>query len=337
MNAPWVRHIYIVTSGQVPHWLNTDNPRVTVVPHEAIWQDTSFLPSFSSPSIESQLHRIPGLSEMFVYLNDDVMFGRPLTPDDFYTQSKGQKVFLSWPVPNCADGCPDSWLGDGFCDLSCNKSACEFDGGDCVNGTSQRYGGNSYWNNGGGGAAWQWNRGGGANAMSHCHMGCPDSWIGDKVCDHSCNSKDCGFDAGDCGTDKIKTDVAAYYPTYNTTVLDSPLDQPALYFNLTNLFTGKITEASHDNPSVVRTAVITLKHNILTLILHPLSGYRGKLETERTDACEAVRKTMRADEDDAVKELADAAVDAAMAEVEGLDAGGRFAFGSGFGGRRRQP
>jgi len=169
VNAPWVRHIYIVTSGQVPHWLNTDNPRVTVVPHEAIWQDTSFLPSFSSPSIESQLHRIPGLSEMFVYLNDDVMFGRPLTPDDFYTQSKGQKVFLSWPVPNCADGCPDSWLGDCFCDLSCNKSACEFDGGDCVNGTSQRYGGNSYWNNGGGGAAWQWNRGGGANAMSHCH------------------------------------------------------------------------------------------------------------------------------------------------------------------------
>ena len=32
--APWVRHIFIVTNGQIPHWLNLDNNRVTIVTHE---------------------------------------------------------------------------------------------------------------------------------------------------------------------------------------------------------------------------------------------------------------------------------------------------------------
>ena len=32
--APWVRHIYIVTNGQLPYWLNLENPRVTIVTHE---------------------------------------------------------------------------------------------------------------------------------------------------------------------------------------------------------------------------------------------------------------------------------------------------------------
>lgn len=32
--APWVRHIFIVTNGQIPHWLDLENPRVTIVTHE---------------------------------------------------------------------------------------------------------------------------------------------------------------------------------------------------------------------------------------------------------------------------------------------------------------
>jgi len=34
--------------------------------------------------------------------------------------------------PDCADGCPAYWLGDGFCDNACLNSACNFDGGDCA-------------------------------------------------------------------------------------------------------------------------------------------------------------------------------------------------------------
>ena len=51
--------------------------------------------------------------------------------DDFYTRSRGFKVYLSWEVPNCADGCADIFLNDGVCDRVCNVSSCGFDMGDC--------------------------------------------------------------------------------------------------------------------------------------------------------------------------------------------------------------
>jgi len=57
-----------------------------------IFPNTSHLPTFSSPAIESHLHRIPGLSQKFIYMNDDVMFGKEVWPDDFYTYSDGYKV-----------------------------------------------------------------------------------------------------------------------------------------------------------------------------------------------------------------------------------------------------
>ena len=59
---------------------------------QELFPNKSHLPTFSSPAIESHLHRIPGLSDKFIYLNDDVMFGRDVWPDDFYTHSNGQKV-----------------------------------------------------------------------------------------------------------------------------------------------------------------------------------------------------------------------------------------------------
>ena len=32
--APWVRHVFIVTNGQIPSWLNLASPRVTLVTHQ---------------------------------------------------------------------------------------------------------------------------------------------------------------------------------------------------------------------------------------------------------------------------------------------------------------
>ena len=65
--APWIRHVFIVTNGQIPYWLDSD--RVTIITHNDIYPDKSHLPTFSSPSIETHLHRIPNLSERFIYLN----------------------------------------------------------------------------------------------------------------------------------------------------------------------------------------------------------------------------------------------------------------------------
>ncbi|WIM95460.1 stealth family protein [Actinoplanes oblitus] len=93
--APWVRHVYLVTDDQTPAWLNRCHPRLTVVSHREIFGDSGRLPTFNSQAIESKLHRIPGLAEHFLYLNDDVILGRPVTPDLFFTAGGLTKFFPS--------------------------------------------------------------------------------------------------------------------------------------------------------------------------------------------------------------------------------------------------
>lgn len=104
--APWVHRIFIVTNGQIPLWLDTNNPKIKIITHKEIFPDPSVLPTFSSPSIEMNLHRIPGLSEYFVYFNDDVFLGSPVFPYDFLSLEKGPLVYTSWDVPSCSEGCP---------------------------------------------------------------------------------------------------------------------------------------------------------------------------------------------------------------------------------------
>lgn len=94
-HAPWVNHIWIVTAGQVPEWLDTDHPQVTVVSHREIWSAAGTLPTFNSHAIEAHLHRIEGLAEHFVYFNDDVFLGRDITPETFFEANGIQHVFQS--------------------------------------------------------------------------------------------------------------------------------------------------------------------------------------------------------------------------------------------------
>src|SRR5690625_142718 len=82
--APWVRRVHVVTAGQVPDWLDADHPRLQLVDHRDIFTDPEVLPVFNSHAIESQLHHIPGLAERYLYLNDDVFFGRPVSPSLFF-------------------------------------------------------------------------------------------------------------------------------------------------------------------------------------------------------------------------------------------------------------
>ncbi|GIF36227.1 stealth family protein [Actinoplanes xinjiangensis] len=93
--APWVRRVFLVTDDQTPAWLDRAHPRLTVVSHREIFGDTGRLPTFNSQAIESRLHRIPGLAEHFLYLNDDVILGRPVTPEMFFTPGGLTKFFAS--------------------------------------------------------------------------------------------------------------------------------------------------------------------------------------------------------------------------------------------------
>ena len=170
-----------------------------MVNHDEIFADASHLPSFSSPAIESNLHRIPGLSRRFIYFNDDVMLGAPTYPEDFHSPSTGQKVYLSWEVPKCNQGCADSWIGDGQCDLACNVSQCLWDLNDCENTTSttSSQGGRNSWSRRSG------NSHSARTGSFYCASGCSFTWVGDKVCDNKCENVECGWDGGDCGMDLI--------------------------------------------------------------------------------------------------------------------------------------
>jgi hypothetical protein len=95
MFAPWVNHIYIVTGfGQVPKWLNTKHPKITIVPHEQI-MPADALPTFNATAIEMCIPNIPGLSEYFLLMNDDMFFNRPLNPDFFYDKYGRTRVLYS--------------------------------------------------------------------------------------------------------------------------------------------------------------------------------------------------------------------------------------------------
>lgn len=86
MYAPWVRRIFIATDSPTPEWL-ADHPKVTIVRSEEFFADPSVLPTHNSHAVEAQLHRIPGLAEHFLYSNDDMFFGRPVTPELFFSGS----------------------------------------------------------------------------------------------------------------------------------------------------------------------------------------------------------------------------------------------------------
>ena len=82
-NAPWVRRVFLVTDGQIPDWLNMDNPKIEIVDHKQII-DGEYLPTFNSNVIDWNLHKIPNLSENFVYFNDDMFLVKKTTPEDFF-------------------------------------------------------------------------------------------------------------------------------------------------------------------------------------------------------------------------------------------------------------
>ncbi|MFE1952369.1 stealth family protein [Streptomyces sp. NPDC059524] len=84
MYAPFLRNVYIVTDGQTPSWLDTSVPGIKVVDHKDVFRSADALPVFNSHAIGTQLHHIEGLSEQYLYFNDDVFLGRPVTAGHFF-------------------------------------------------------------------------------------------------------------------------------------------------------------------------------------------------------------------------------------------------------------
>lgn len=81
--TPWVNKIHFITCGHIPEWLNLNHPQLHFVKHED-YIPTEYLPTFNSHTIEHNFHRIPDLSEQFVYFNDDMHILSPMNESDFF-------------------------------------------------------------------------------------------------------------------------------------------------------------------------------------------------------------------------------------------------------------
>lgn len=95
--APWVHKIFFVTCGHLPEWLDTKNPKLEVTEHKS-YIPKEFLPTFNSHTIELNFHRIKGLSEQFVYFNDDFFIINNTRQEDFFVKGLPKDMLALQPV-----------------------------------------------------------------------------------------------------------------------------------------------------------------------------------------------------------------------------------------------
>lgn len=82
-NLPHHRYIYLVvqSKSQVPDWI-TDKS-IKVITHSQFIPN-EFLPTFNCNTIEMFMHRIPNLSEYFVYFNDDTILNKRIKREELF-------------------------------------------------------------------------------------------------------------------------------------------------------------------------------------------------------------------------------------------------------------
>lgn len=81
--APWVNNVFFITCGHLPKWININHPKLKVVKHSD-FIPTEYLPTFSSNVIELYFHKIDGLSDKFVFFNDDFFLLDYVRPERFF-------------------------------------------------------------------------------------------------------------------------------------------------------------------------------------------------------------------------------------------------------------
>ena len=94
--VPFCRHIYIVTDGQQPQWIDDFvqdgicvTGKIRIVDHREIFTGyEQYLPTFNTRSIETMLWNIQGVSDYFFYLNDDFFFNTPAQLEDILLNEK---------------------------------------------------------------------------------------------------------------------------------------------------------------------------------------------------------------------------------------------------------
>lgn len=94
-NLPWINHIFIITDNQVPDWLNTDNPKISIIDHTEIFPKEA-LPVFNSNALEARIPYIPELSEHFLFANDDCYVRVPLEKRFFFNEVGDPRIYVKY-------------------------------------------------------------------------------------------------------------------------------------------------------------------------------------------------------------------------------------------------
>ena len=91
--APFVRKIFIVTDNQVPNFKKIERiipkNKIKIIDHKEIFEGLEdHLPTFNIRSIDAVLHRIKGLSEKYIYFNDDMFLIKETKINDWFSEDK---------------------------------------------------------------------------------------------------------------------------------------------------------------------------------------------------------------------------------------------------------
>ena len=90
-----VNNVYLVVEcpSQVPQWIDTDVVKI-IYHHDIIPKE--LLPVYNSTTIEIFLHRIPGLLNRYIYLNDDVIINKTLKFTDLFDGDRPKTNILGY-------------------------------------------------------------------------------------------------------------------------------------------------------------------------------------------------------------------------------------------------
>ncbi|MFU2047866.1 Stealth CR1 domain-containing protein [Avibacterium gallinarum] len=115
-NCSWYNNIFLITEGHYPKWLNVKHHKIRLISHEELFYDKTDLPTFSSSAIECNLVSLKklGISEKFIYLNDDMLIFRKVDTSRFFINNLPVDFLCHTLIPRSEFllkllGVTDSW------------------------------------------------------------------------------------------------------------------------------------------------------------------------------------------------------------------------------------
>ena len=92
VNMPFIDRIVLIVSNieQVPAWVNRETVRIVL---HSEFMPENHLPTFNSSAIESDMWRIEGLTDRFIYGNDDIFVLNPLNEAVFFDGDRPRLTF----------------------------------------------------------------------------------------------------------------------------------------------------------------------------------------------------------------------------------------------------